>query len=178
MVVRAEVSAPDLIDLAIALKYEEHGQVMRRDFVRNLRAAVRPAALEAKSSIMSAPAGGLRQQSNGKWRLGCAKQSGGSIRGAIARQVKTQVALTATKAKVTVKVRKKDMPRGFRNAPKAWSLAQGWRHPVIGADGRKWVPQIGKPGWFDEPLRSHRVSYKAAVEAAMKETADRIARKV
>lgn len=176
--IRAEVSAPDLVDLGIAIKCEDNGAVLRRDLVRALRAAVKPAVGEAKSSIMSAPAGGLRQQSNGSWHLGSKKQAGGSMRRAIARQITTEVSLTQKRARVKVKVRKRNMPRGFRNAPKAWSMDKGWRHPVIGTNRQRWVSQIGKPGWFDEPLRSHRAQYRAAVEAAMKATADRIARKV
>jgi hypothetical protein len=178
MVTRLEVSAPDLADLATALKYEQNGAVMRRDLLRGLRAAVKPAAEEAKSSIMSMPAGGLRQQSNGTWHLGSKKQAGGSMRRAIARQVKTEVALTGRAAKVKVKVKKKSMPRGFTNAPRAYNSAKGWRHPVIGTEGRRWVQQIGKPGWFDYPLRSGKDRYRAAIERAMQDTADRIARKV
>jgi hypothetical protein len=162
--IRTEVTSPDLVDLAVAIKYEEHGAVMRRELLRNLRAAVKPAVAEAKASIMSMPSGGLRQP-------------GGSLRRAIARQVATEVSLTQRKAKVKVKVRKRNMPRGFENAPKAVSMAGGWRHPVIGTGGDRWVTQIGKPGWFDEPLRSRRATYRAAVEQAMQATANRIARR-
>lgn len=185
--IRAEVSSPDLVDLAVAIKYEEDGAVMRRDLLRGLRAAVRPAVDEAKSSIMSMDVGGLRQGSDGKWKLGSKKNPGGSLRAAIKRQVTTEVNLTTKRAKVKVKVRKRNMPRGFVNAPKAVSLPQGWRHPVVqrglrGAEGPlpppKWVQQLGKPGWFDVPLRSHREQYRAAIRAAMQRTADRIAGKV
>jgi hypothetical protein len=183
MVVRAEVSSPDLADLAVAIKYEQDGAVMRRELLRNLRTAVKPAVEEAKSSIMALPAGGLRQRGDGTWHLGSAKQKGGSMRAAIRKQVTTEVNLTQKSAKVKVKVRKRNMPRGFTNAPKAYQLAKGWRHPVFpGAKGHpetpNWVAQIGKPGWFDVPLRSHRAQYRAAVQAAMNHTADRIARKV
>jgi hypothetical protein len=175
MVVRAEVSSRELADLALAIRYEEDGQVMRREFVRNLRAAVTPAAEEAKQSIMSMPSKGLLNK-------------GGPLRASIAKQVKTQVSLSARSAKVKVRVAKGKSPRGFQNAPKTTQLAGGWRHPVVqrplgkGVAGPmpppRWVAQVGKPGWFDVPLRSHRARYKAAVEAAMNQTADRIARKV
>ncbi len=170
--IRAEVTAPDLVDLAVAIKHEQNGAVLRRDLARGLRAAVRPAVGQAKASIMAMDSGGLRQP-------------GGSLRQAIARQVTTEVSVTQKRARVKVKVRKRNMPRGFVNAPKAVSLAQGWRHPVAqrpsgkgAAQSPRWVQQFGKPGWFDEPLRSHRAQYRAAVEAAMRATADRIARKV
>ena len=175
MVVRAEVSSRDLADLAIAVRYEQDGDVMRRELVRNLRAAVTPAAAEAKASIMSMPSKGLRQP-------------GGGLRSSIAKAVKTQVSLTQRQAKVKVRVAKNKSPRGFNNAPKATQMAGGWRHPVVqrplgkGVAGPmpapRWVAQVGKPGWFDTPLRSHRARYKAAVQEAMNHTADRIARKV
>ncbi|HET6262352.1 MAG TPA: hypothetical protein VFG99_08960 [Chloroflexia bacterium] len=113
---------------------------------------------------MSMPSGGLRQP-------------GGGLRAAIARQVTTEVSATRRSAKVKVKVRKRNMPRGFRNAPRAVNSPAGWRHPVLGSGGTRWVSQLGKPGWFDEPLRSHRVAYQRAVRQAMDATADRIARR-
>jgi len=173
--IRAEVTSPDLVDLAIAIKYEEDGAVMRREFVRNLRAAVRPAADEAKASIMSMPSRGLLEKGPG-------------LRASIAKNVKTQVSLSARQAKVKVRVPKNKSPRGFKNAPKATQLPGGWRHPVVqrplgkGVHGPlaapKWVGQIGKPGWFDVPLKSHREQYRRAVQEAANHTADRIARKV
>lgn len=174
--IRTEVTSTDLADLAVAIRFEEHGAVMRRDLMRGLRSAVKPAVSAAKSSIMSMPAGGLRQTSDGKWRLGSGKQSGDSLRRAIARQVTTETALTPRSARIKVKVRKRNMPRNFTNAPKAVSLPQGWRHPVIGTD--RWVSQIGKPGWFDVPLLSHRSQIRAAIKAVLDATANRIARKV
>ena len=157
------VTSTDLADLAVAIRYEQDGQVLRRDLARNLRVAVAPAVTQAKASIMSMPGGGLHP--------------GGSLRAAIARQVSTQVSLTTRSAKVKVRVGRRGMPRGFRNAPKAVQLAAGWRHPVYGRK-QVWVAQLGKPGWFDNPMRSHREQYRAAVEAAVRECADRIARKV
>lgn len=177
--IRVGVSAPDLADLALAIRYENNGAVLRKDLVRSLRAAVRPAVDEAKSSIMDANLLSLHKM------VGSDKTS---LRAAIRKQVTTQVSLTTRSAKVKVRVRKAGMPRGFTNAPKAFNSPKGWRHPVVqrklakGAIGPmpapEWVHQIGKPGWFDEPLKSRRAQYRAAVEAAVKATADRIARKV
>jgi hypothetical protein len=167
-VIRTEVSSEDLADLAAAVRYEDDGKVLRRQLLQNLRKAVKPAADGAKASILSMPSGGLRQP-------------GGGLRRAIAKQVKTEVKLSGKSAKVKVKVRRKDMPRGFKNAPKVVGQAGGWRHPSfpISKDGsRPWVRQVGKPDWFDGPMQRHRAEYRAAVKAAMDETAARIARKV
>lgn len=170
--IRTEVSSPDLMDLAVALKYEQNGAVMRRDMVRALRAAIKPAVAEAKTSIMSMESSGLKRN------RAFATAHGVSLRAAIAKQITTEVSATQRSAKVKVKVRRRGMPRNFKNAPKAVSLPQGWRHPVIGTNGQRWVEQIGKPGWFDQPLRSHRQQYRAAVKAAVDATAVRIAGKV
>lgn len=164
--IRTSVSSDDLADLASAIRFEDNGAVLRRELLQNLRKAVKPAVTGAKASIMSMDSGGR-------------SQAGGSLRRAIARQITTETKLSAKSAKVRVKVKKKNMPRGFKNAPKAVSLPGGWRHPTFTryADGsRKWVPQIGKPGWFDDPMQRHRAEYRAAIKAAMDHTAARIAR--
>jgi hypothetical protein len=164
--VQVSLSSPDLADLVVAIRYEHDGEVMRKDLLRGLRAAVAPGVAEAKASILSMPSSSLVR----------GNQPGGSMRKAIARKVGTQVSLSSQAAKVKVRVRKSGFPRGLNNAPKVYSLPGGWRHPVF--DTGKWVGQVGKPEWFDGPLRSRRAQYRAAVEAAMQRTADRIARSV
>jgi hypothetical protein len=163
--IRMEVSAPDLKDLAAALKLEAGGQVMRRDLVRALKVAIKPAVAQAKASILSMPAG--------------TSHRGAPLRRAVARQITTEVALTQRRALVKVKVRRRNMPRGFSNAPKNLSESGGWRHPVFPQPGRKvaWVRQIGKPGWFDQPMRAHQAEYRAAIQKVMEDTANRIARR-
>lgn len=166
--IRTEVSSTDLADLASAIRFEDDGKVLRRELLQGLRAAVKPAVAGAKASIMSMPSTGLRQP-------------GGGLRAAIAKQVKTETKLSAKSARVKVKVLRRNMPRGFKNAPKAVSLPGGWRHPTLSRhrDGsRRWVEQVGKPGWFDNPMQQHRAEYRAAIKAAMDRTAARIARKV
>lgn len=166
--IRTEVNAENLADLAMAIRYENDGQAMRKELLQNLRKAVKPAVAGAKSSIMSMPSTGLRAP-------------GGSLRRAIAREVRTEIKLTGHAAKVRVKVRKRGI-RGFNNPAKRTNAAEGWRHPVFPKNGRKnearWVRQIGKPGWFDDSMQRHRAEYRAAVQAAMDKTADRIARNV
>ncbi len=158
------VNSQDLADLAAAVKYEENGAALRRDLARNLRRAVAPAVTDAKASIMAMPSRG--------------SHAGQGLRSAIARQVSAQTSLSNRSAKVAVRVRRRNFPRGFRNAPKAVSLAGGWRHPVVGSGGSRWVTQVGKPGWFDSAVRARSVQYRRAVQEAMQQTADRIAGKV
>lgn len=165
--IRTSVTSTDLADLAVAIRYEADGAVMRKELLRNLRKAAAPAVLGAKSSILSMPSTGLR------------KSAGGSLRAAIAKEIKTQVALTTRSAKVKIRVRKKTV-RGFKNPAQRTNAAAGWRHPVFPEKGKqrdaKWIRQIGKAGWFDNEMRKHRPEYEAAVKSAVDNTAARIAR--
>lgn len=170
-----EVSSSDLADLAVAIKYEQNGQVMMRDLRRNLRAAAKPAEASAKSAIMSMPSSGLRNV-------------GGSLRSAIRREIKTETKLSARSASVKIKVRKRTV-RDFKNPAKRLNSARPWRHPVRPwkREGKEivmlprnewtWVQQRSpKPGWFDDAVRGKRAEYEAAVKKAMNDTAERIAR--
>lgn len=173
------VSSSDLADLAVAIKYETDGKAMMRDLRRNLRVAAKPAETAAKSSIMSMPSTGLRNQ-------------GGSMRRAIAKEIKTKTTLGKASAGVKISVKRKEL-RGFTNPAKRFNSPKGWRHPVLpfrkvgsgeGATVQalprsdwNWVEQRSpKPGWFDDAVRSKRADYEAAVRKAMNEAADRIAR--
>ena len=161
--IRLEVKH-DLNSLARALRREEDGKELRKDLVRNLRQAVAPAVDEAKGAIRSMSSRG---------------HAGLSLRSAVARAVTVQVK-TGGKA-VGVKVRARGTTvRGFTNAPRLLNSAKGWRHPNIGAGRRgqrDWVAQVGKPDWFDGPLRRHHAEYRKAVIQAMDDMAQRIARR-
>jgi hypothetical protein len=174
-VIYTEVSSSDLADLALAIKYEADGAVMMRDLRRGLRAAAKPAETAAKASIMSMPSSGLRNV-------------GGSLRASIRREIKTDTRLTAHKASVKIKVRKRTV-RDLKNPAKRLNDTRGWRHPVRPwkREGTKvvalprnewtWVSQRStKPGWFDDAVRGRRAEYEAAVRKAMNDAADRIAR--
>lgn len=150
----------DLQELARRLRKLEDGKELRRDLVRNLREAVKPAADEAKAAIRGAPVSGARHAGEG-------------LRAAIARGVSVQVRTSGRTVGVRVRARKITV-RGFVNAPKRWNRAKGWRHPVMG-DRNNWVHQVGRPGWFDDPMRRRKPEYKRAAIKAMDETARKIA---
>lgn len=165
--IRARVDASDLEDMARALRYEQDGQQMRRDLMRNLKAAVEPAQAQAKAGIMSMGSAGLT--------------SGKSLRAAIASQIKTESRLTGRTVGVRVKAKKRGMPRGFTNAPKRTNSAKGWRHPTFARDetgASRWVHQTGRPGWFDDPLHSRSLQYREAIHQALESTARRLTRRV
>lgn len=167
--IRLEVKH-DLYDLGRALRREEDGKELRKDLVRNFKEAVAPAVNEAKASIRSMPSKG---------------HAGLALRPAVAGSVAVQVKIGGRAVGVKVRARGTKV-RGFTNAPRLLNSAKGWRHPNIGAQDRKgrprrgqkeWVAQIGKPDWFDGPVRARRPEYRRAAIKAMDDMAERIARR-
>jgi hypothetical protein len=164
------VDAGDLRDVALALAREEDGLRLRRDLAAQLEKAVEPGVEAAKAGILSLGSAGLSK--------------GDSIRKAIADQVDTKVKLGGRSTGVRVRALKKGMPRGFDNAPMRFNRQKGWRHPVPpprlpeGVEGPpvppQWVQQVGKPGWFDDPLRDRRDEYRDAVQKVIADVAGRI----
>ena len=151
-----EVDQRDLRRLVIALRKAGDGKELRKDLVKGLRSAVVPVAQAAKASILSMPSSG--------------GHSGASLRGAVAGGVKVQIRTTGA-AGVFVVAKSTGMPRNFRNAPKRLD-AKSWRHPVPGV--KKWVTQVGKPGWFDDTMQRARPGANRAAADALDSVAQRI----
>lgn len=151
-----QVRDDDLRQLAARLRGLENGAQLRKDLVRNLRTAVKPAADKAKQSIRSMPTHGRRH-------------AGPSLRSAVARKVQIQVRTSGRQAGVRVRTGKTPNVRGFIDAPKRLNR-QSWRHPAFG-DTEQWVTQVGKPKWFDAPMQEGKPRYKRAVKDALDKTA-------
>lgn len=149
--------------LVRALREEEDGRQLRRELARNLRAALRPAAAEAKSSIMAMSSSGLT--------------SAPALRSSIARKIRPEIKLGGRWSGARVKAFKTPGIRNFKNAPKRTNRASGWRHPVFG-NRDEWVQQHGKLLWFDRAFQGREGQYLHAVREAMDEMARRIASRV
>lgn len=147
--------------LVAALDAEENGVKLRRDLAKHLRQAVDPAAAAARREVLAMGSAGLPHE-------------GESLRTVVASQVRVSAKLAGDAVGVRVTAGSRG-PRQFRHAARRLNQAKGWRHPVYGRHG-VWVHQIGIPGWFDKPIRARREEYRQAVLAAMRESADRIAR--
>lgn len=158
-----ELDESSLRRLVAAFDAEDNGVKLRRDLAKHLRKAVDPAAEAARHEVLAMRSGGLAHE-------------GESLRTAVAAQVKVNAKLSGDTVGVQVRAGSRG-PRNFRGAARRLNQPGGWRHPVYGQSG-VWVHQIGKPGWFDRPIRARREEYKQAVLAAMNDAADRIAREV
>jgi hypothetical protein len=146
--------------LVRALRAEEDGKQLRRDLAKNMRAALRPAAAEAKSAIMSMASAG--------------PGTSPALRSSIARKIRPEVKLGGRWSGARVKAFKTKNVRGFPHAPKRTNSAGGWRHPVFG-DRDVWVTQRGKVDWFDRSFEGRENTYRRAVLDAMEDMARRIA---
>ncbi|MFC7380893.1 hypothetical protein [Sphaerisporangium rhizosphaerae] len=159
MAVTLTVEQQALKELGRALRAETDGKAIRKDLIRQLKQPLQPAVTEIKSGVMSMASGGL-------------SHGGEPLRAAVARKIRAEAKLSGYAVGVRVRARKTEAVRGFRNAPKRLNSPKGWRHPVFGSD--RWVQQIGKPRYFDEPLEGRKAEFRRAVIEAMDSTARRI----
>lgn len=162
MPVELSVEQEGLQALSRALKAEADGKKLRRDLSKNLRQVMEPIKEEARSNLLGIASAGLNQ--------------GEPLRQAVADQMKAEARLSGKSAGARLRVRRRGMPRGFSNAPKALNNPQGWRHRVYGRD--TWVQQVAVPNeWFDRAHRAHHEEARDAALQAMEDMAARISSK-
>lgn len=161
MAIELSIDQTALTSLARRLGDEADGKKLRRDLAKNMRKAIAPGVVEARANLMAMGTRGLPTE-------------GEPLRRAVARGVRAEVRLGGRQVGAKLSVRKRGMPRGFKNAPARLNAAAGWRRRLWGRD--QWVTQMGRPGWFDDVPKANRRRYRAAVVAAMSEAAKRISR--
>ncbi|MFE7559669.1 hypothetical protein [Kitasatospora sp. NPDC057500] len=156
--VDVSVSLEGFDALSAALKAEEDGKALRKDLAKNLREALKPAAQQAKTGIMS---------------MSASMTESPALRSAIAQKIKPEVKLGGRWSGARVKARKIRGIRDFPNAPKRTQRPGGWRVQIFGRD--VWRTQRGKPDWFDRAMQGDTARYRQAIHEAMEATARRIA---
>lgn len=162
MPVELTVEQEGLQSLGRALKAEADGKALRRDLMKAMRAALEETKQQAHSNLMGVSSAGL--------------SGGESLRSAVASQMKAEARLSGRSTGARLRVRRKGMPRSFRNAPKALNNPSGWRHQVYGRD--VWVQQVAVPTeWFDRATRQGHDRDREAVLQVMEDMAERIANK-
>jgi hypothetical protein len=163
MPVELTVDQEALQALARALASESDGKKLRRDLAKQLREALEPMRGDAKSNLMAISSAGL--------------SSGGSLRQAVANQMKAESRLSGRSAGARLRVRRKGMPRGFDGAGKALNQPKGWRHPVYG-NRQVWVNQVATPSqWFSKATGSGKDKARKKALEAMENMAKRIAKR-
>jgi len=155
-----ELTPQNLRAISNALKAEEDGKQLRKELTRNMREALKPGAVRAKTSIMSMSS--------------TTPHDGPALKTAIARKIRPEVRITGKFPGAKIKAFKTKNIRNFPNAPKRTNRASGWRHPVYG-NREVWVQQSGKVKWFDHAFEGERDTYRRAVQAALADMVNRIA---
>lgn len=145
-----------------ALEAEADGDQWRQDLAEDLHAALAPGVAAARSAILGMPSAGEARD-------------GEPLRVAVANQVVSEVVLGGRAAGAKIRVRKRGMPRGFRNAAKRLNSRRGWRHPVFSPE--VWTHQLGQPGWFDDTTRRLHPKLRQAALRALDRRARRITRR-
>ncbi|TCJ23020.1 hypothetical protein [Nocardioides jejuensis] len=93
------------------------------------------------------------------------------LRRRIAAGVQLSISTEARRPGVAIRATPKAMQPGEGNLVAAWQARRGWRHPVRG-NAEKWVPQIGRPGFFYSTVSRQQPALTRVVRAAMVEAAD------
>lgn len=145
--------------LARAIRAEQDGKQLRKELAKEMREALKPAAIQAKSGIMAMSSAG--------------PGTAPGLRSAIARKIRPEVKLGGNWSGARVKAFKTRNIRNFPNAPKRTNRQSGWRHLTYGRE--PWVQQQGHTLWFDRAMEGDTNRYTEAVHEAMENMARRIA---
>ncbi|MDX2948896.1 hypothetical protein [Streptomyces caniscabiei] len=155
-----QLTPQNLRNISNALRAEEDGKELRKELTRNMREALKPGAVRAKSNIMS---------------MASATPHGGpALKSSIARKIRPEVRISGKFPGAKIKAFKTPNVRGFANAAKRTNRASGWRHPVYG-NREVWAQQHGKTKWFDHAFEGQRNAYEHAVKSALADMVNRIA---
>src|SRR5687767_6680391 len=136
-----------LRDLARACRKESDGKEIRKDLIREMRGALNPARQDVRASIRSMPSQGVRH-------------AGPKLRVAVAQKVIVLIKPGSKAPGARLVAKKTKSVRDFAHAPRRLNSRKGWHHAIFG--GPEIVHQIGKPGWFDDPIKARYPQFRKA----------------
>lgn len=161
-----------LVTLRKAMDAEADGKALRRDLIKDLRAAATPGVPKVQAAVRQLPDVSPAF-------------SEPRLREAVAKQVKVKVALSGKNPGVKFAIGTKNDPRGFRFAARRLNRPEGWRHPVFGraSNGEStdaWVVQKGNNGvkWFEPTILRDKSEYLDAVRDAVDRMGMRVAARI
>lgn len=155
-----------LIAVRKAMAAEADGKALRKDLIKDLRAAAAPGVPKLQAAVRSLPDVSPAEATP-------------RLRETVAKQVKVAVALGGKNPGVKFRVDGKAKVRGFRLAGRRLNQPKGWRHPVFGNTDAPWVVQYGDANrrWFEPTIKRDSGDYSEAVREAIAAMARRIASK-
>ena len=164
--VELTVDQKAIVAVRKAMAAESDGKALRRDLLRDIRAAVAPAVPVLQAAVRALPDVSPAQNTP-------------RLREAVAQQIKVGASLSGQNPGAKITVGTKRDPRGFRFAGRRLNNPRGWRHPVFGNPDAPWVVQYGSRGvrWFEPKIKDRAAEYRDAVRVAVDRLAERIADK-
>jgi len=160
-----------LVKMRKAVASEADGKALRKDLIKDLRAAALPGVPKLQAAVRELPDINPVQYEP-------------RLRESVAKQVKVAAALGGKNPGVKFRVGGTAKIRGFRLAGRRLNNPDGWRHPVFGKAGNgesteAWVTQVGNNGerWFEPTILRDVDEYREAVRKAIAAMARRIASK-
>lgn len=149
---------------SLAIRLREADPRLRNEMRRNMRKAAGPMVRAVQGSVLSMPS--VHGDPAGRVP---------PLRVAIARTVTSTVRTSKTSVELHIVSLGSRMPQGEGNMAAHVNARRGWGHPVFGRHTMTrqewtWRRQIGKPGWFTEPVKHHARDVQAQIQAAMDET--------
>lgn len=143
-----------IVAVGKALKSEADGKLLRRELLKDIKAAGGPLVSDLKQSALLIPSEGIGGR-------------GQALRPAIANAIKPAVRLTGERTGLTIRAAQTPNVRGFKLAARRMNR-QSFRHRVFGRD--VWVDQTGDEGWFDDTVKGRREEIKRAVMHSVEKT--------
>lgn len=148
-----EIEWENLTSVQLALIEHSDGKVLRQTLASSLFRALQPAESEIRSGLLSIRHGGMK------------RTEGEPLRNAIHRGIRVEQIFPKSAAGAKVSIAATPNTRKFRHAARNINARKGWRHPVFGRPVT--VHQVGKPGFFDQPLETRTSEFRKVVEEAM-----------
>jgi hypothetical protein len=149
---------------SLAVRLREADPRLKNELRRNFRKEADPVVRKVQASILAMP---VTRGGSPPGRV--------PLREAIARTVTSSVRITAKGVQVDIVSLGSRMPQGEGNMAAHVNARRGWGHPVFGRHTMPrqdwtWRRQIGKPGWFTNPVSNSARDFQDGAQAAMDET--------
>jgi len=144
--------------LGRAMAKAEHGKTIKRETAKKLRRILKPLVDERRARVRALPSKG---------------HAGEGMRAAIARKTNANTRWSGRDPGVSIRVRGRGMPRGFRFAGRAFNREGGWNPTTLG--GIVEHQEMQPAQWFDGANTKDRPMVRKEVIAALSDAADKIA---
>lgn len=156
--IELSIEQQGLAMVARVLKSEADGKTLRRNLIRELKAAAEEPISKARSEMLATPSRGLTR--------------GASLRSTVAKSIKPVSRLSGQATGVSIRQARTPELRNFKMAGRRFNRGD-FRRPVFGT--ARYVVQSGNKEWFDRPMQDAKPDFRDDVLRVVQELADTLA---